>query len=500
MQIICISRGSQSRGEQFAEKLAAKLGYDCLSREQLLEEASRRKIPIGKLETAIIKPHLFSEDLAVEMEHYKALATSIVCRRALDGGVVYHGRTGHLLLPGIENILKIRVVADMEYRIRHVMHSLDLSRTKARRYIEHVEEDRRRWVKRFYNVDWDVFGLYDIVLNLSHVAVDNAASAACSMAELPDFQATPASRAAVRSLYLTATARLMLAADERTSRMNARVQVGNGNLYIVYPYQQAGMAAHIPQVLKDLPGIKDIVCTEAQTHILWVQESFERAEDAFKQVVSLAEIWDAAVEIAKLVPTDDPKSAVPVEAPPVGANETWRETGIIDDDTGAAEEEAEDASAVYERLINAGRAGGKRIIRGNQKTLLGAIDRSAGYRLIVFDNVFLDKGQAVRVRQQREWSNALAESLRVPVVTLNEIGARYHFGGWQAVRMAVFATLAALMVAAVFTFDNTILAFLSREGTHWRILAAVAVFVFVPVFAYVYSTVTSLLLKMIKLD
>jgi Cytidylate kinase-like family len=98
MQIICVSKGSQSRGEDFAKKLSEKLGYACIGREQILEEATARRIPIGKLETAIIKPGIFSEQLARELEHYKALATSILCEKALKGNIVYHGRTGHLLL------------------------------------------------------------------------------------------------------------------------------------------------------------------------------------------------------------------------------------------------------------------------------------------------------------------------------------------------------------------------------------------------------------------
>jgi len=121
MQIICVSRGSQSHGEDFAKALAAKLDYECLSREELLEEATRRRIPIGKLETAIIKPHIFTERLAHELEHYKALATSILCEKALNGNIVYHGRTGHLLLPGISHILKLRIVSEMESRINYVM-------------------------------------------------------------------------------------------------------------------------------------------------------------------------------------------------------------------------------------------------------------------------------------------------------------------------------------------------------------------------------------------
>ena len=37
MAIITISRGWYHRGREVAEKLAAKLGYECISREILLE-------------------------------------------------------------------------------------------------------------------------------------------------------------------------------------------------------------------------------------------------------------------------------------------------------------------------------------------------------------------------------------------------------------------------------------------------------------------------------
>ena len=36
MAVITISRGSYSRGKEIAEKVAAKLGYTCISRDLLL--------------------------------------------------------------------------------------------------------------------------------------------------------------------------------------------------------------------------------------------------------------------------------------------------------------------------------------------------------------------------------------------------------------------------------------------------------------------------------
>ncbi len=40
MQLICISRGSFSAGKELAEKLAKKLDYPCLGREELIEEST----------------------------------------------------------------------------------------------------------------------------------------------------------------------------------------------------------------------------------------------------------------------------------------------------------------------------------------------------------------------------------------------------------------------------------------------------------------------------
>jgi hypothetical protein len=86
------------------------------------------------------------------------------------------------------------------------------------------------------------------------------------------------------------------------------------------------------------------------------------------------------------------------------------------------------------------------------------------------------------------------------VVSINEIQARYHFGAKQAVRMAIAAVITAVILFAVFHNQNWIIAFLEREGTWWRVLAAACVVVFVPTFAFIYSAVPSLLLRMIKLD
>ena len=53
MAIITISRGSYSKGKEVAEKVAARLGYQCLSREVILDASDRYHIPEIKLIKAI---------------------------------------------------------------------------------------------------------------------------------------------------------------------------------------------------------------------------------------------------------------------------------------------------------------------------------------------------------------------------------------------------------------------------------------------------------------
>ncbi len=500
MQIICISRGSQSRGKEFAENLATKLGYECLSREQLLEEASNRRIPVGKLETAIIKPHIYSEKLALELEHYKALATSILCEKALNGNVVYHGRTGHLLLPGITHILKLRVVSETENRIESVMTKLQLPRDKARRYLEQVDDDRRKWVKTFYNIDWAEFTLYDLIVNLSHVNVSNAASAICSMAQLPEFQATPASINALKDLYLTSKARLLLFSDRRTNSLNIKIKANDGILYITYPVQQAENIEVINEVLKSLDDAKEIVYTKAQTNVLWIQEKFSADDNSYKAVLSLANTWDAAIELLKLTPHKEQEIMPIPEKSDTPVPETWRETGIIDEGEELGQEASQDMSKIYEMLIRDGRAGGKTSVTGPQKTLLDSIDRSANYRLIIFDNTFLSKQSAARKRSLQEWSNSLAEAMKTPVVTIDELQFRYQFKPKQFVRMFLMGIITALIVYLLFQFNSEIIDFLSNSDTKMRIISTICILIFVPVFAHLYSTVTGLFLKLIKFE
>ena len=501
-QIICISRGSLSRGRELAEALAAKLGYAVLSREDLIEEAIHAGIQVGKLETSMMKPRSFTERLARERDHYLAFSTAYLCARLRDGPLVYHGRTGHLLLRNIAHVMRVRVVADDEYRVRATMKSLGIERTKALRYLADVEDDRRNWVRSMYGVSWEDASQYDVVLNVERMNVDNAASALVGVSQLPDFQPTPASTRAMEDLRLSATARLRLARDPRTSECGFSVGAHNGLVTVTYLPHDARVADDIPRVLEGLECARELRSTMAATTILWVQEAFDPGSETFHEVVEIAQKWNAAVELVQFAPGEG--DGVPADVGALAGPAPGRVVAGIEEDTEPATGDMGGLRATLDELARVGKAGGGRYVHGERRSLVASCCGTVPHSLVVLGNLFLRKDAGARVRLTRELRESLADRMRIPVVTADELRKQYLFGRRDVVSLVGYLAVVVALYVLVLTHQDAVLRF-SLEGWEGggslaRYVAAGVIFAFVPVVAYTYGRVARSLMKLIKME
>ena len=507
MQIICVSRGTYGGGRELAEKLAAKLGYPCLAREDLTVAATKAGIPVGKLEMTVVRRRPFDEILAAERDRLIAFITGAILEKALQGGVVYHGRTGHLVLPNVEQILRIRAIKDADARTEMTMARLRLDRDKARRYVEDVDEDRRRWVRVLYNVDWEDPSLYDMVINFDRVSVDNAASALVGMAQLPEFQRTPAVKKQLEDLLLAARCRLAIGDDARTRHIDVKVRADQSKVTVTYPPRHQASADVIADIMARMEDVGESTCTMAATSILWIQEKYDAKSPALTQLVEVAQKWNAAVQLMRLVSTADEEEPLPAgeesteEPRPSRALETTNDNaGILDDETDDASSDDGGTAETLDRLIREGCAGGISTVRGGSKELLRSMDRTAAVSLVVVGDVFLSKGASVRKRETRELAAHLGETLRIPVIGQSELKQHYLFGPGQWLKMIFYLGAAAVMFIAVFTHQEEVSQFLMKQGTQHRILAAVALAAFAPAFAYVWGGFAQYLLRLAKFE
>ena len=496
-QVICVSRGSFTRGKELAGILAQELGYPVVSREDLFEAAVREGIQVGKLETAMMKPHAFTERLARERDYYRAFSTAYLCDKAMESSLVYHGRTGHLLLCGVGHVLRVRVIADEEYRLRAAMQRLGVDRERARRYLADVEVDRHNWVHAMYGVSWEDAAQYDVIVNVEQMSVGNAASALVGMAQLPDFQLTPASQGALADLRLCANARLLLARDERTYRCSPSVSADHSILTVTYLPKDADFAPDIYRVLEKLSGARDIRATMATTNILWVQEAFEQGSDTFREVVEIARKWNAAVELVRYMPgngTTTAETVATLEAP--------RSEGGIEADVEDPTDEG-GLRVALDELARLGRSGGGREVCGGRGPLLHSLCRPLPYSLVVLGNLFLHKGSSARVRMTRELQDSISSRMRVPVVTSDELRRRYLFGARDVVQLTILLVFIVTLYVTVLNEQEPILRFLFGgwgNGFLTKFTVAAAVFCFVPIVAYSYGSIARLLLKLIKME
>jgi len=502
MQIICVSRGSLSRGKELAESLGEKLGYAVIGREDLVEAAIEAGVQVSKLETSIVKPQMFTERLARERDHFLAFATAYLCERALEGPLVYHGRTGHRLLRGVSHVMRVRLVADEEDRIAATMRDLGLDHEKARRYLSEVEEDRRNWARAMYGSTGEESSDYDVVVNVERMTVPNAASSLLGMCQLPEFQMTPASRRQLEDRLLAARARLLLAQDPRTDRFSFNVSAHHGTLTVTYLPHDVEVAHEIEPVLEPLKGV-DLAVTMASTTLLWVQEAFDADSETFRNVVEIAQNWNAAVELVRYVAVES-ESPVPAE---VGAIETPAAApsvgGIEEDvvDEMLAAERPPDMEATLTELARLGLSGGARYVHGQRSSLVSTCCGSVPHSLVVIGDLFLDKNPAARTRLRREVQESIASRMRVPVVTADELRTEYLFGRRDAFRALGYLLVVVLLYFLVFTNQDAVMEFLvSGESTTQKLLIAIGVFLFIPVVAWSYGTVTRSLTKLIKME
>jgi cytidylate kinase len=204
MAIITISRGSYSRGKEIAEKIATKLNYKCISRDLLLEVSKEHNIPELKLVHAIHDAPGILERLNHREEKYIAFIKSALLDHLKLDNIVYHGLAGHFFVKDVPHALKVRILADMEDRVRLEMERKGIKANEARRILEKDDEERRRWSQRLYGIDTADPSLYDLVFHIKHLTVDDAVDMICDCATKAQFKTTSESLRMIEDLALSA--------------------------------------------------------------------------------------------------------------------------------------------------------------------------------------------------------------------------------------------------------------------------------------------------------
>jgi len=228
MSLITISRGSYSKGKEIAEKVAKKLAYDCIARGAIIEASKEFNVPEIKLVRAIHDAPSILERFTYGKQRYLGYLQVALLKRFQKDNVVYHGLAGHFFLKGVSHLLKVRIIADMEDRVKLEMERERISREQAERILKNDDKERRKWSEYLCGIDtWDP-SLYDLVLHIKKITVDDAVDIICHTVGLEHFQTTPESQQLIDDLLIAARVKAALV----DLKPDIEVSVKNGTISI----------------------------------------------------------------------------------------------------------------------------------------------------------------------------------------------------------------------------------------------------------------------------
>ena len=232
MAIITISRGTYSGGKSVAEAVGKRLGYPCISKEIISDASEEFGVPEEELIAVFEKPlKSWRQKYTKRLAHLNFIRYALL-KRAKNDDLVYQGYIGHLLLHGISHVIRVRIIADIGFRMRAAMSEHNITRKQAVSMIAKLDKQNSKWTQFLYGVEWHDPSLYDVVINLEHMDIKSAVKIIKELTDLDDFQPTENSRDVFTNQLISSQVWAALTKNKLTASANVHVITSNGSVTI----------------------------------------------------------------------------------------------------------------------------------------------------------------------------------------------------------------------------------------------------------------------------
>jgi cytidylate kinase len=234
MAIVTISHQMGAGGPEIGMALGQRLGFHYVDQE-LLSDAVRRyglaEEKLSHLDEA--KPTLF-ERFDTETRHYITVLQTTLLEFAESDNVVLMGRGGQWLLRGIPHVLRVRVIAPFDQRVRRwIRRTTELTgETPNQRavvdLIRRDDADKAGRMRYLYEVDLADPTLYDLVVNTEKLKCEAVVEMIERVLGRPEIATTDGGRRVVASRALASRVQVALATHPETRRYRITVDAEDG--------------------------------------------------------------------------------------------------------------------------------------------------------------------------------------------------------------------------------------------------------------------------------
>ncbi|MBU1247836.1 MAG: cytidylate kinase-like family protein [Proteobacteria bacterium] len=253
MSIITVSRDSYSHGAEIAKKVAQELGYECIGSDSVVQSVQDKlNEPFGLLKSSIeVNKTISAVASRKDMAYYRSAFYDTM----LSDNVVYHGLAGHLFLSEIPNVIKVRLVADMEDRVSEMVRRIKISPEEAQRRIR-IEDAKRHELDSSLGTATDENSSFDMSVNLHNMDVDRAAQIIVDAARILKTESAESMQSVLSDLALAS--HIEIALLDKFSDVRANVRDGRAYIQVEASIVQEEAAARMAmRILADIEGIQE---------------------------------------------------------------------------------------------------------------------------------------------------------------------------------------------------------------------------------------------------
>ncbi len=266
MAIVYISHQMGAGGPEIGMALAQRLGYRYVNQELLLDAARRYGLAEDRLSHLDeSKPTLF-ERFDTETRYYiTILQTTLLDFAEMDNAILM-GRGGQWLLRGIPHILRVRVIAPFEARVKRwikrtaAMTGETPTQRAAADFVRRDDAEKSGRMRYLYEVDLADPMLYDLTISTERVGYDAAVEMIETSVRRPEMASSDAARRTVASRALASRVQVALAINADTRRYRISVEAEDGAVTL----EGTGALERAVEVAREVPGVRVVTTRQLE--------------------------------------------------------------------------------------------------------------------------------------------------------------------------------------------------------------------------------------------
>lgn len=260
MAIIIVSHQMGAGGPEVGRAVAQRLGYRYVDQELLLDAVRRYGLAEEKLSHLDeSKPTLFERFDTETRHHITVLQTTLLELAELDNAVFMRGG-GQWLLRGVAHVLRIRLIAPFEHRVKQwvkrvaEMTGESPSQRAAADFVRRDDSEKSGRMRYLYEVDIADPMLYELIVNTEKLKYEAVVEMVESLSRRSEMQTTEAGQKLVASRALASRVQVALANHAETRRYRITVEAQDG----VVTLEGTAALERAVEVARTVPGVRDV--------------------------------------------------------------------------------------------------------------------------------------------------------------------------------------------------------------------------------------------------